>query len=101
MSGGAKAHQLPHWLTNVPAVALPKASVAVPKTTRDITAVHGYLKKACEQEKKWLEHASQLLDKEDVIKGDLYSLVRLPCLVAKQSCSRSRSCHHSTSASLQ
>lgn len=70
MSGGAKAHQLPHSFTNVPAVALPKASVAVHKPTCDIKAVHGHLKKACEQEKKWLEHASQLLAKEEVVKGD-------------------------------
>ena len=48
----------------------------MPKTTRDIIAVHGNLKKACEQGKKWLKHASasQLLDKKDVIKEDCIAL---------------------------
>ena len=73
-----KYHQLPDKFTTVPAVALQKTTVAVPKPPRDIKSVHGHLDRACEKEKQWLEHAIQLLGQDELIKGDVMAWSATP-----------------------
>ena len=66
-----KYHQLPDKFTTVPAVALQKTTVAVPKPPRDTKSVHGHLDRACEKERQWFEHAIQLLGQDEMVKGDV------------------------------
>lgn len=63
-------HQLPEDFTTVPAVVLRKESVDVPKPPHDIRTVSGHLEKAREKENHWLEHAIQLIGKEELVRGD-------------------------------
>ena len=66
-----KNHQLPDSFTTVPAVALKTANVAVPQLSNVSAAKDGdLLVGAFLKEKHWLEHASQLLEKEKIEKGD-------------------------------
>ena len=64
-------HQLPDNFTTVPAVALKKANVAVPKTPNPIKAFEGHLGRAHMKEKCWLEHSLKLIEKEELDKGDI------------------------------
>ncbi|KAG0716747.1 hypothetical protein GWK47_008957 [Chionoecetes opilio] len=75
ISEGGKAPQLPTGFTNVPAVALPKASVAFAQGPRDITAVHGYLKKHATR-KEMAGTRQSALGQRRCDQGGLYSLVR-------------------------
>ena len=63
-------HRLPENFTTVPAVALRKESVAVPRTSYDIRPISGHLDKARDKENKWLKHAISLMGKEELVKGD-------------------------------
>ena len=66
----SKNLQLPETYTTVPAVALKKESVSVPKPCNSITTISGYLQEAYSKERVWLEHAMRLLEKIDLQKGD-------------------------------
>ena len=66
----SKNLQLPEIYTTVPAVALKKESVSVPKPCNSITTISGYLQEAYSKERVWLEHAMRLLEKVDLQKGD-------------------------------
>ncbi len=65
-----KNHQLPDSFTTVPAVVLKTANVAVPPLSNVSAPKDGYLVGAFLKEKHWLGHASQLLEKEKIEKGD-------------------------------
>lgn len=64
-------HQLPDNYTTVPAVALQKEAVAVPKPPYEMKAVDGRLDRACEKETLWLKLGIQLMGvEEELVKGD-------------------------------
>lgn len=65
-----KNHHLPNSFTTVPAVALKASKVAVPQLSNALTPKEGMLVGAVSKEKSWLKHASQLLVKDEVEKGD-------------------------------
>ena len=65
-----KNHQLPKEYTTVPAVALNKECIVVPKTSDDISSVSGHMEEAKVKEKCWLEHGMRLLMKDELEKGD-------------------------------
>ena len=69
----AKNFHLPDNYTIVPAVALNKDNVAVPKPPCEIVAAEGHLVQAQEKERHWVEHAIQLMEKEILDKGDIFS----------------------------
>ena len=69
----AKNFHLPDNYTIVPAVALNKDNVAVPKPPCEIVAAEGHLVRAQEKERHWVEHAIQLMEKEILDKGDILS----------------------------
>ena len=67
----------------VPAVAIKKYKIAVPKPPNEIEAVEGHLEGAQAQERCWLEHSIKLrdqetLNKEDIIAWSAYHASLLP-----------------------
>lgn len=64
---------LPDDNTIVPAVALKKDNVAVPKPPCETLVAEGHLVQAQEKEREWVEHAIQLMEKETLDKGDILS----------------------------
>lgn len=71
-----KRHVLPGDYTVVPAVALKKNSVMVPKPPNEIEVIEGHLRRAQAKENCWLEHAIKLMEKEK-------EMVSLPCFSEK------------------
>ena len=65
-----KSHHLPDSFTIVPAVALKTANVSVPQLSNVSVPKEGLLAGALLKEKGWLEHASRLLEKDEVERGD-------------------------------
>lgn len=63
-------HDLPEDFTTVPAVVLRKENVDVPKPPHGIRTLSGHLEKAHTKENNWLEHAIQLVGKEELVRGD-------------------------------
>ncbi len=57
-------------VTIVPAVALKKEKVVVPKLLCEIEVVEGHLQGAKVRERSWLEHAIKLVEKEELDKDD-------------------------------
>ena len=66
-----KNYQLPDSFTTVPAVALKIANVSIPQLSSVSAPKEGQLVGAFLEEKSWLEHASQLLEKDEVARGDI------------------------------
>ena len=66
-----KNFSLPDNYTIVPAVALKKDNVVVPKPPGEIEAVEGHLEGAKAKERCWLEHAIKLMEKEELDKDDI------------------------------
>ena len=65
-----KNHQLPDTFTTVPAVSLNAAKVSVPQVSNASVPKEGQLDSAKLGKKKWLQHASRLLEKDKVENGD-------------------------------
>jgi hypothetical protein len=66
-----KNFSLPDNYTIVPAVALKKENVVVPKPPGEIEVVEGHLEGAKAKEKCWLEHAIKLMEKDELDKDDI------------------------------
>ena len=67
----SKNFHLPDNYTIVPAVALKKDNVVVPKPPCEIEAIEGHLEGAKAKERSWLEHAIKLMEKEELDKDIL------------------------------
>ena len=65
-----KNHQLPDSFTTVPAVSLNVAKVSVSQVSNASVPKEGQLHSAKLGEKKWLQHASRLLEKDEVENED-------------------------------
>ena len=63
-------HKLPGSFTTVPAVALKTANVSVPQQSNVSISTEEQLKGAFLEENNWLIHASELLEKGEVEKGN-------------------------------
>ena len=63
-------HKLPESFTTVPAVALKTANVSVPQQSNMSIATEEQLEGAFLVENNWLIHASELLEKGELEKGD-------------------------------
>lgn len=66
-----KNHRLPDNFTTVPAVALKKASVAVPKTPNLIKTFEGHLSRAQMKEKCWLVYSLKMIEMDELDKGNI------------------------------
>ena len=64
-------HRLPDNFPNVPAVALKKANVAVPKTPNPTKTIEGHLSGAHVKEECWIEHSLKVIEKEELDQGDI------------------------------
>lgn len=63
-------HQLPDWYTTVTAVALNTSKVKVPEHPKRTQGVEGDMVAAMNQEHSWLDSAIEILQKEQLEKGD-------------------------------
>jgi hypothetical protein len=66
-----KSYSLPDSFTTVPAVAIKTIDVSVPQKIQPITTITKDMVGALATEKSWLEHAIQLLDKNEIEKDDV------------------------------
>ena len=67
---GSCMFELPTNYTIVPAVAMKKEGILVPKPPNDIYTINGKLIDAKSQEKDWINHALRLIDKETLHDSD-------------------------------
>ena len=67
---GSHKFELPTNYTIVPAVAMKKESILVPKPPNEINTINGKLIGAKSQEKDWINHALRLIDKETCMISD-------------------------------
>ena len=75
----------PTMYTIVPAVAMKKESIVVPRPPNEINSINGKLIDAKSQEKDWISHALRLIDNETLHDKRCNCLVSLPCLFTASS----------------
>ena len=64
-------YELPNDFAIVPAVALKKEKVSIPELPNVTVTINSNLNEAIAQEKRWLDHAMMLMEKEEVEEKDV------------------------------